>query len=85
MICPGCKQPCRVLKSGKLSEHKTANYVAGQRPGGRIRERCVYSGGTPRDAAARISPLRRAILDRTREESPLRRALLDRIARGDWS
>lgn len=62
--CPGCQQPCRELNNGKLSEHKTANYVCGQRPGGRLRERCVYSGGTWQDARDRISPLRRSMLDR---------------------
>lgn len=71
VICPGCGQPCRALKNGKMSEHKTANYVAGQRRGGRIRERCVYSGGTFHDARLRISPLRRAMLDRAaRQENP---------------
>lgn len=64
MICPGCGQVCRELKTGVLSEHRTQFYVCGQRPGGRIRERCVYSGGTWRDAKDRISPLRRRLLDR---------------------
>jgi hypothetical protein len=64
LTCPGCGQLCYERRDGKLSEHKTAFYVPGQRPGGRIRERCYYSGGTWQDARDRISPLRRGLLDR---------------------
>ena len=64
MTCPACKQPCRELKSGVLSEHKTPFYVLGQARGGRVRERCPYSGGTWQDAKDKITPLRRRRLDR---------------------
>jgi len=62
VTCPRCGQHC-YLNNGRLSEHKTDQYAPGQRPGGKVRERCVYSGGTWFDATAHISPTRRALLD----------------------
>jgi hypothetical protein len=64
VTCPVCNQPCRERRDGKLSEHKTPFYVLGQRAGGRLRERCPYSGGTWQDAEDRITPLKRRRLDR---------------------
>jgi hypothetical protein len=64
VICPSCKQPCRELANGTLSEHKTQFYVSGQPRGGRLRERCPYSGGTWQDAKDGITPLKRRRLDR---------------------
>jgi hypothetical protein len=63
--CPRCKQYARLIKGGThLGEHKTEYYAIGQRPGGRIRERCPYGGGTVADAHASIPPLRRKMIDR---------------------
>lgn len=64
VTCPVCKQPCYERNDGKLSEHKTPFYVLGQRAGGRLRERCPYSGGTRQDAKDKITPLRRARINR---------------------
>lgn len=64
MICPRCGRHCRIGKGGKMSEHKTDNYALGQHPNGRVRERCVYSGGTLQDARDKITTLRRAMIDR---------------------
>jgi hypothetical protein len=64
VTCPACGRACYELGNGKLSQHKTDQYVWGQRAGGRVRERCVYSGGTWADAEARIAPLRRLLIDK---------------------
>lgn len=63
ITCPKCGCGCYEFIDGTLSEHLTDNYVWGQRKGGKIRERCVYSGGTFADAEARITPLRRTMID----------------------
>lgn len=60
--CPVCRQPCR-LYGERIGEHKTDMYALGQARGGRVRERCVYSGGTWSDAKLRVSPLVRRMLD----------------------
>lgn len=74
--CPRCRQYARLIKGGThLGEHKTEHYAIGQRPGGRIRERCPYSGGTFADAQASIPPLRRRTNDRIRAKETRGEAL----------
>lgn len=63
LICPACGEPCYEYTNGKLSEHKTDNFVPGQRAGGRVRERCIYSDGTWDDARKHVTPLRRKMID----------------------
>lgn len=63
VTCPRCDQPCYELAGHLLSEHKTDQFVPGQHLGGRVRERCVYAGGTYADAVAHIPPLRRKMID----------------------
>lgn len=62
--CPRCGQECWLFGHRRvLSEHKTDQLVPHQHPGGRVRERCAYAGGTYADAVAHISPLRRKMID----------------------
>lgn len=63
VTCPACGQGCYEYTDWTLSEHKTPYFVPGQPPGGKVRERCVYSGGTWADAKAKITPWRRKVLD----------------------
>ena len=62
-ICPACKQPC-TFRGEIIGEHRTEMYALGQPRGGRVRERCVYSGGTWADAKLRVPPRARRMLDR---------------------
>lgn len=63
VTCPRCGQVCYEFPGHILSEHKTDRVVPGQRDGHRVRERCVYAGGTYADAAAHITPQHRKIID----------------------
>lgn len=62
--CPRCEQPTTLLKSGDMRDHRTANCAIGQARGGRVRELCPYSGVTPDEARAGVTPLRRLLLQR---------------------
>lgn len=63
ITCPRCGGFCYELADGTMSDHKTDQFIFGQKRHGRIRERCVYGGGTYQDANNKITPLKRKMID----------------------